>query len=199
MKKYNIIIFICLFTIGFSQTNTKVYSYQTRFFSESIILNENGRFTYNMQVHMGGKSEIEGNWQLRSDSILVLDSNPQRSKIIIKESFKKNKKTTFYIRNSKRDLIDYHLYIINNKQDTIIYRDQFDNSIIKEKPVSFFLVNTLGLHSPTINITNPAANYFDIIFEQKRVFENEYWKIYDNKIIPLGMDGKYSTYQLKLK
>jgi len=197
MKKYNIIIFMLVFTTSFSQTDTKVYSYKNRFFSESIELKVNGKFKYNNQIHMGGRSEIEGNWQLRNDTILVLDSSPQRSKIIVKENLKKNKNVTFQVRDSKQDIIDYHLYVINDRQDTIVYRDQFDKSIIKEKPISFFLVNTIGLHSPIIKVTNSKVNYFDIIFEQKRVFENEYWKIHGDEIIPLGMNGQYVNYFLK--
>ena len=78
MKKYSIFFSAFIFTLSFSQ-NTKSYSYKTRFFSEGINLKKNGTFDYNIRINGGVNQEINGNWQIRNDSILVLDSYPHVS------------------------------------------------------------------------------------------------------------------------
>ncbi len=54
------------------------------------------------------QNEIFGNWQLRNDSILILDSNPQRSRLVVKEHFKKGKKNNF---SSVKDFEEISLII----------------------------------------------------------------------------------------
>ncbi|ASK30486.1 hypothetical protein CEY12_10365 [Chryseobacterium sp. T16E-39] len=179
----------------FSQNKSGIYSYKTPYYFESINLLKDGTFKYYRKTEFL-KDEIFGNWQLRNDSILVLDSNPQRSKLMVKEHIKKGKKITFTVRDSEEYLINYQLHIITNKKDTLAYRNQFEKSVIKEKPISFYIISTEGLHSPVYKIKGTNSNFFDVKFERQRVFENEQWRFVGNSIIPLGLDGKYSNYRL---
>ncbi|MCA6069499.1 hypothetical protein JI747_020255 [Chryseobacterium sp. RG1] len=199
MKKYLSLYFILFTILSFSQdSKLKEYCYKAPRYYECINLLKDGSFKYYRKTEFL-KEEIYGNWQVKNDSLLVLDSNPQRSRLIVNEIYKKGKKITFNVRDSEQRLINYHLYIIRNKKDTIAYKDQFDKTIVtnKEKGMSFYIVNTAGLHSPEYKFKSNKANYFNVTFEQKRIFENEQWKFKGNKIVPLNLDGKYSNYELK--
>ena len=195
MKKKINLYFLLMSICIFSQNKSGVFSYKAPHYSENIDLLKDGTFKYYKKTEFL-QDEIFGNWQLRNDNILVLDSNPQRSKFTVKEHFKRGKKMTFVVRDSEEDLIGYHLYIITDKKDTIAYRNQFEKSVIKEKSTFFYIVSSEGLHSPVYKIRGTKSNFFNVKFERKRVFENEQWKFLENSLVPLGLDGKYSNYKL---
>lgn len=176
-------------------TSDSVYLYKSSHYYESINLSKDGTFSYYQKTEFT-KSEIEGNWQLRNDSILVLDSRPQKPKLVVFETYKKNRKTIFRIRNMKDNLIHYSIFLISNKGDTIECKEQFDKTIAKGKFSSFYILDTKGLQSPIYETQGTQTNFFDIKFEEQRVFENEYWKYYGHYIIPLGFDNKYANYKL---
>ncbi len=176
-------------------TSDSVYLYKSSHYYESINLSKDGTFSYYQKTEFT-KSEIEGNWQLRSDSILVLDSRPQKSKLVVFETHKKNRKTIFRIRNTKDNLIHYSIFLISNKGDTIEYKEQFDKTVVEGKFSSFYILDTKGLLSPLYEIQGTRTNFFDIKFEEQRIFENEYWKYYGQYIVPLGFDKKYAKYKL---
>ncbi|WP_419870172.1 hypothetical protein [Chryseobacterium sp. CT-SW4] len=195
MKK-TINLFFLLTSISiFSQNKSGVYSYKTSHYSESINLLKDGTFRYYKNTEFL-KDEIFGNWQLRNDSIIVLDSYPQKSKLNVIEGLKKQKITTINVKDFRGNPFHYNLYLISDKKDTVLYKNQFEASIIKEKPNFFYLVSSEGLQSPVYKITGTKSNCFDVMFERQRVFENEQWKLLENTIIPLGLDGKYSNYKL---
>ena len=172
-----------------------LYTYKAPHYYESIYLLEDGRFVYYCKSEFL-KSEIEGNWQIRNDTILVLDSSPQRSKMVVSESYKRAKRNTFQIRSTDNRIINYHLYLITPTEDTLEFRDQFDKTVVLGNYSSFYVVDTKGQYSPTYEIVGSKANFFEVLIEGKRVFENEYWKYHGEYIIPLGTDGKYSNYKL---
>ncbi len=171
------------------------YSYKSLHHNESIDLFENGTFSY-FQKSEFLKIEITGNWQIRNDSLLVLDSKPQRAKLIVWESKKKGKKTVVQVRDMENNTMNYRLYLISNKGDTLEYKDQFDKTATLGKIASFYIVDTKGLHSPLYKIQGTRSNFFDVHFETHRVFENEYWRFKKQSIIPLGIDNGHSNYQL---
>lgn len=197
MKIVKSLLGMLLFPVFANSQNTSdsVYLYKSSHYYESINLSKDGTFTYYQKTEFT-KSEIEGNWQLRNDSILVLDSRPQKSKLIVFEIHKKNRKTIFRIRNTKDNLIHYSIFLISNKTDTIVYNEQFDKTVVEGKFSSFYILDTKGLQSPIYEIQGTQSNFFDIKFEEQRVFENEYWKYYEQYIIPLGIDNKYTKYKL---
>ncbi|MEJ5056071.1 hypothetical protein [Sphingobacterium sp. MYb382] len=183
-----------LFTYSQRMSNN-LYAYQASHYYESIDLLDNGSFVYYNKSEFI-KTEIEGNWQLRSDSILVLDSWPQRTKIITFESHKRDKKNIFQIRNTNNHQIHYNLYLITKDKDTLEFKDQFDKTTVLGSFSSFYIVDTKGQYSPTYKIVGSKSNFFDVMIEEKRVFENEYWKYYGEYIVPLGINRRYSNYRL---
>ena len=176
-------------------TSDSLYSYKSPHYYESINLSKDGTFDYYQKTEFT-KSEIKGNWQLRNDSILVLDSRPQKSKLIVFESYKKNRKTIFRVQNMKGNLINYSIFLITNKGDTTEYKNQFDKAFVEGEYSSFYIFDSKGLQSPIYEIQGARSNFFDIKFEEQRVFENEYWKYYGYYIVPLGFDNKYANYKL---
>lgn len=197
MKKCYSLYFILCSILSFSQeSKLREYSYKAPHYYESINLLKDGTFKYYKKTEFL-KEEIFGNWQLRNDTILVLDSNPQRSRLVVDESLKRKKKIVFYVRDSQGNPFNYYLYTVYNQNDTIIYKDQFEKTIVKNRPSAFYIISSEGLRSPVYDLKGKKSNFFDIRFERQRTFENEQWKFNGNKIIPLGLDGKYSNYQLK--
>lgn len=80
--------------------------------------------------------------------------------------------------------------------DTLEFKNQFDQTAVLGNFSSFYVVDTQGQYSPTYKILGSRSNIFYIMIEEKRVFENEYWKYYGEYLVPLGIDGKYSNYKL---
>ena len=197
MKTVKNIFWILLFPISaYSQNTTNsIYSYKSAYYYESINLSKDGTFYYSQETEFT-KNEIKGNWQLRNDSILVLDSRPQKSRLMVFESYRKIRKTVFRIWNMKNDLIHYNIFLITNKGDTTVYKEQFDKTVTKGEFTSFYVLDSKGLQVPVYKIQGSRTNFFDIKIEEQRVFENEYWKFYGQYIIPLGLDNKYSCYEL---
>lgn len=198
MNKYFSICFLFLITIVFSQDNkSHEFYYQAPHFFEKIILFNNGTFKYSSRAEFI-KEEIDGNWKLKSDNILILNSYPKQKKIIVTETLKRNKKNILYVTDSQGSPLVYHLYLVSKNNDTLVYKDQFEKTIIKKELYSFFIENSRGVCLPVYHVEKPTNNLLNIKFERKRIFDNEEWKFEGNKIIPLGLDGKYSKYELKL-
>jgi hypothetical protein len=197
--KTTIFIFISIiFSLPINKENHKgQYSYKNRNYYESINLKENSQFIYNYKNEFISY-EIKGNYKI-NDSNLVLDSNPQRDKIIVKESNKGNKKNSLIIvRDKESNILTYHIYLILLNDEIICLKDQWDKTKIKNQEIKgFYIVDTKGLKSPVYLKKGKFSNHFVVLFETKRVFENETWLIEKDKIKPIGMDGEYQNYYLE--
>ncbi len=173
------------------------YSYSQRHFTESLELNSDKTFNYKVRMEFF-RQEINGNYVILGDSI-VLNSIPQRDKIIVDEKFKRSKKKTFRVTDKSGRLINYHLTITTDKEEIIEFKDCFDIVTTTDYNIkSFHITDTKGLKSPEYTIRGKSSNYFDIRFEHIRVFESEKW-IIDNelkRIKPIGTNGEYQTYFL---
>lgn len=178
-----------------------IYVYQNDKYYESLLLNEDGSFEHIIKAHFLHIKTL-GNWQKRKDSI-ILDSYPQKDKIIVNEDYKKRFKKgkyVFNIRDKNYNIMIYHLTVITINSDTLSYSDQWDKSIISDCQItSFYIKDTKGLKSPTYKIMGKNTNSFDILFETKRVFSNEKWLINDSSIHPIGLNGELTNYVLKLE
>lgn len=204
MKAVNIMV-ILAFTIslqcGCQSGLSGVFQYKRGrpLFNETLVLYPNNNFEYVLKMDMGVSLKSKGSW-LQKDSFLILDSYPQKEKLIVSEFYKKKQKNiSIEVSNKENKLpIYYHLIAILPNNDTIEYRDQFVKTIMKEKPLSFWIVNTVGLRSSEYKIKSLDTNVISILFENNRVFENEDWKIINNnEIQPRSLDGKYYKYFLK--
>ncbi|KIX21484.1 hypothetical protein SY27_07190 [Flavobacterium sp. 316] len=187
-----------MFSLSINEENyAGQYSFKSRNYYESINLKESRQFIYNYKNEFISY-EIKGNYRISNDS-LVLDSNPQRDKIIIKEYNEGNKKNSLIIVKDKEgNILTYHIYIILLDDKVICLRDQWDKTKIKNQTIKgFYIVDTKGLQSPTYFKKGKFSNNFEVQFETKRVFENEIWIIEKDKIKPIGMDGEYQNYYLE--
>lgn len=199
------IITILIFILSlqcYSQNNlsgTFQYTGSNPLLEETLVLHPDNSFEYSLKMHIGIYFRNTGNWFQR-DSCLILDSHPQKDRLLVWESYKKKSKG-FKIdvkeKNNKLCMY-YHLTVISSNNDTIVFRDQYDKTILKEQPMSFWITNTLGVNSPEYKVKSLWTNIFDVLFEESRVFENEDWIIIDqNKIRPRYLDGKFYKYFLE--
>lgn len=174
------------------------YSSPNYSFMENLILQKNSTFSYSVERHIGVTQAIEGNYSVVNDT-LILNSNPKKEKIIVKEKYTKGRKKYFKVSDKQNHPINYHLYIITDDGSIIEKRNQFDQTKIRINSVSaFYIVLTNGIVTPTYRTGIGRANYFEIKVEELRVFDDEKWLIQNDKeIIPLGLDGKYVNYSLK--
>ncbi|TRX34901.1 hypothetical protein [Flavobacterium restrictum] len=173
------------------------YIYKSRNYYESIDLKDNNQFIYSYKNEFINY-EIKGNYKINSDS-LILDSNPQRDKIIVKEKNRGNKNSNLIIVKDKEgNNLTYHIYLVLVDDKVICLKDQWEKSKIKNQTIKgFYLVDTKGLKSPTYLKKGKFSNHFEVQFETKRVFENETWHLEKDKIKPIGMDGEYQNYYLE--
>ena len=107
-----------------------LYTYKAPHYYESIDLLEDGSFVYYCKSEFL-KSEIEGNWQLRNDTILVLDSKPQGVKLLYL-SLAKSQRNTFQIRSTDNRMINYHLYLITPTEDTLEFKINLIKQLCRE-------------------------------------------------------------------
>lgn len=174
-----------------------IYEYKSNNFYERIELGKDFRFKYNYHFHSVAYS-LQGNYRIKGDS-LILDSNPQRDKIIVKEHKKGNKnKTRFCVKDKLGESFNYTLYAINTQDDTITLSNQWSKSkLIDEKIESFYIVDSKGLRTPSYEIKGTRTNSFEVQMETTRVMDNEVWQITGNSISLKGMNGKNQSYKLE--
>jgi len=171
------------------------YVYKSTFYSESILLRPNGAFLYQNSNEFT-KSKVTGNWQLRNDTI-ILDSHPQRDRLLVYESYqKKLKNKLVYVCNKLNEPINYKLVYITDLNDTVSLTSQWKFSKIAAKTKSFYIVDANGLTSPWYTIQGTYSNVFNVLFETHRVFESESWILHNDKIIPRDQSGKLQSYEL---
>lgn len=176
-----------------------IYSYETERYSEKIELRENNTFDYSISNEFI-RYRIQGNFNFRGDS-LILDSSPQKDKIIVRESKQgRNNITKIIVTNKMGDNFHYSLIITerNNNKDSLI--GQWGTAIIKNKKIkSFSILDSKGLRSPEYFRAGSTSNYFIVQFESTRIFENEGWLIKGNTLCPKGLDGNLQNYFLTRK
>ena len=172
------------------------YKYKSDKFFERIKLDKDFRFKYDYRLHSISYS-LEGNYRVKGDS-LILDSSPQRDKVIVKERKKGNKNNIkFCVIDKLGESFNYTLYAINKVNDTITLSNQWSSSKLKDiKIESFYIVDSKGLRTPLYNIKGKRTNYFEVQMETIRVLDNEVWQITGNSIKPRGMNGKNQSYKL---
>jgi hypothetical protein len=191
------LIGILLLSFSFPNKNKKeIYEYNGEFFNEKIELGEDYKFKHEYRTEFL-QIYLKGNYRIKGDS-LILDSSPQRDKIIVRESSKGRLNThKFKVVDKTSNPINYQLHLISKNHDTITLKNQYIESKLTVKDLkSFYIYDTKGLKSPTYNIVGLRTNYFEIQFETNRVLDNEVWRINEDQIFPLGMNGEKQNYFL---
>lgn len=196
MKKNRIVFFFTVFSIclyAFPQ----VYTYDAFRHHERIELREDGTFSYSIR-EVGTFEEVKGNWQLRNDSILVLDSYPQIQAITIKETSYKGDGTQINVwRADGRPFVGCNIHLISLDNDTISKIVPKEGYLkLRYKIKSFYMTDLFGYKSKEHKLNCINGKKLDIIYNRKRIFENEYWIIKYDYIIPRGKDGGYAKYKM---
>lgn len=200
LKSLTLLIVIYFLNVKevFSQSPVGEYSYSGDHITVEIALFPNGTFSYDDYGQILPRY-CRGNWHVRGQD-LILDSSPQKDKILCYEYRKgKEEYTYFNVRKKSTGFPTLHdLFIIMNSGDTIQLKSQFKGSKIRSKDVKgFFIVDLNMTRSPTYLIQQKQANWFDILFEDKRVFENEDWRITETGLQPRNDVGEYQNFLLK--
>lgn len=207
---YGVIMYVVLFISGtincIAQTNkglsgefTYQYTNGTYFYRETLVLHKNGSFIYENIKHLGGTEKVFGNWQQRSDTI-VLDSHPQRDRMIVEE-FSRKKMKGFYISvlDKQKKPIHYSMYAITRQNDTLILQNQWKYSYLKKQIQSFYIIDSKGLKSPFYSVKGINSNTLQVYFETIKIFENESWLFQNDSIIPRNYQGDFQKYSLTKK
>ena len=201
MRILNLILITFFLTSFNLSDNYGKYEYKNNLFRESIELLENQTFIYNREEEFFNYI-IKGNYNIVGDS-LILDSSPQKDKIIVRERFVKKFETKiFNVTNKRGENITYHLYVTLYDGSKEIHEDSYGEIKFKSKPIkSFHIFTTMGIKSPEYILDGKNTNSFDIQIETKRIFENEKWFIdkVNDKIKPKGADGEIQNYTLDMK
>ena len=171
-----------------------IYHYAAPHYMEQLQLMENGRFVSVIKTEFLAL-KTAGNWQFRNDSI-ILDSQPQKDKLIVLEAKKRNRNNLFTVTDKNGDNIIYRLVLTLKNGDTVILKDQFKRSRFKGDVQSFRIIDSKGLESPEYRVKGQGSNFFTIFFETSRVFENEGWYIENGEITPRRFDGKEQKFKL---
>lgn len=177
------------------------YEYKSHHLTERLELSENYTFIYYRRSHFFN-IVIKGNYNIVGDS-LILNSSPQRDKMIVRERYIKKFETKFFnLTNKLGENITYRLYLTFNDGSKKDFIDNFGKIKFKSKPIkSFHVFTTMGIKSPEYELLGTNTNDFEIQLETSRVFDNEKWFIdkVNGKITPKGLDGEIQNYVLEKK
>ena len=189
--------FYSLVTLAQNSIKHGEYVFKGDKYFECLNLEKKGTFSYRIDREML-HIKTYGNWQIRNDS-LILDSNPQKEKLIVWEKrVKRYRKFKINVLDKNKSPMYYSVFAIMVNGDTLTRREQFDNTVFS-KPVKMFTIeDTKGLVSPFYIIQGSSINQCKVFFEHTRTFENERWKIINGNIIPKGLDGLEQKFQLSL-
>lgn len=194
---YIIVSLLAIFLLQDIQTGTYIYS--ASHYSESIEIKDNNKFIYKLNLNFS-QYEVQGNYHILKDS-LILNSYPQKDKMIVFESNKgKMKNVTFEVKTKYGKYFTYDLHLILNSNEEITLKNQWGKSKFKNLGLKgFYIIDKNGLKSPNYMIIGTAINYFKVLFETSKVFENESWAIKNNKITPRRFNGELQNYYLEKK
>lgn len=198
MKILGAITYVLSFMI--MNDNVGTYTYQSHKFKANLELKGNNQFFYNEKNEYYNFS-VNGSYFIKGDT-LILNSIPQRDRLIVYEKYNKNRKLVFDVKNKlDKYPLGYYLYIIAENDSIIELSDQWDKSKLDYiKIKAFYIIDNKGLKSPLYYVKGCHSNYFEVLFEPTRVFENEVWLINENhEIIHKGLDNDYRKFTLKKK
>lgn len=196
MKIIYLIILIFLIS-DFQKSECGKYSYGISHFYEDIELCQDNKFMYNVNFNFS-QYQVKGNYHILNDS-LILNSYPQKERIIVFETNKgKMQNVTFEVLTKNNQYFNYNIILILNNDEEIHIVNQWKKTKLKKIDIKgFYIVDKNGLKSPKYIIIGKFTNYYKILFESSRVFENESWGITKNKITPRGFNGKLQNYCLE--
>ena len=196
------LLFLCVMVFLLSsslvaQLNTDIsgiYSFKKESYQENIELRNDGMFFYNVSMEFINL-KVSGYWNIQHDSIL-LSSKPFYERMLVWESRKKKKVYEVFVTDKKRAFISYTIKAILQNGDTLLLSNQWRSTKFDIPIKSFIIVDNKGLTSPEYLVQGSKTNFFEVLFETNRVFENEKWKYEVGKLIPKGFNGLEQNFKL---
>lgn len=186
--------------LQYNNKNLGKYEYKANHYLECINLKENNIFEFQSRRSMSGFEKVSGRFIINGDS-LILNSVPQREKIIVKENYLKKNRNNYSFNITDKS----NSFVQNNLNLNLSFNDGTKESILipfkrfnikTKKKIKSFYVGNIGLKFPNYILKSDVTNTFDVKLEFKRVFDSEIWLFEDGKIKPLGVDGEYQKYFL---
>jgi len=161
---------------------------------EFIELKNEGVFDYEISVP-GHKYTLTGNWQIRNDSVLVLDSKTQRFPTLVTKRThkKKTKRVKISVFSPSGAINGCAIYVVQNNDTTEYYHNYAPVKI--KTPFDYFFLNDVIVQSHNINYDRNVKSY-RIVFQQSLVFNDEHWVMCDGYIKSKDSSGKYKSYFL---
>lgn len=189
-----------LSTLQYNNKNLGKYEYKTNHYWECINLKGNNIFEFQSGHYMSGVEKVSGRFIINGDS-LILNSLPQREKIIVNEKYiRKNRDNySFNIKDRSDFFVQNNLNLNLSFDDGTIESIQipFGKFNVKtKKRIKSFYVGNIGLKFPIYYLKSDVTNTFDVKLDFKRIFDNEIWLFDEGKIKPIGIDGEYQKYFL---
>lgn len=199
MKRFYFAMLLCALPVNALCQEARTYTYDNSTYGATMSLMENGEFIFTGHWEVG-EWKVCGNWQIRNDSILVLNSLPKKTRFMVREEHisRKHKRNhaKFRVLDDSLSISPYILYSISARGDTIRTFVDSGDCTVKNDFESFYIVRYNG-KSPTYKRKNKRNNDYLVLFPGGYIFENEEWKYDKNYLIPLPRLGKNCDYRLK--
>ncbi|MCF6129062.1 hypothetical protein L1S35_05205 [Flavobacterium sp. AS60] len=179
--------------------NTGKYSYSASHFYESIELKNDDTFIYSCHLNFS-EYLVEGKYNILNDS-LILNSYPQKERLIVVESKKGNSKNlTFEISTNQNNKFSYDLHVLMNDNTEMEFKNEWEKTKLKKHDIKgFYIIDKNGLKSPKYLVRDSSNNYFKIKVNPSRAFESESWPFIENKIKPRNFNGDFQNYYLEIR
>jgi len=205
MRRNIFIILLYVLTTNALCQSVATYSYKRtmpadseKWYSANMCLMENEVFIFSGEWRYGA-CNVSGNWHLRNDSILVLNSIPQKTRFMVREEYitRKHKRNyaKFKVLDDSLCKTSYYLYTISAKGDTTRTWVDGGDCYMKNNFESFYIERYNG-KSPTYKRKSNRNNDYLVLFPGGYIFEGEEWIYNKEYLIPLEKDGKYANYKL---
>lgn len=167
---------------GFGQNDSTEYLGRIQLVQYKMTLYSDGTFRYSMRGDLS-RYEYTGNYQIRNDTLLVLDSKRQCYQggilsLKIKKKDAKRRKRTIYSCNPLGLVNRCQLFIINGT-DTIDCG--WNDKWTIRQPFDSFFIDWVGNRSPIYENSKNVTSY-KIVFENDVCFNDAHWIIKDGII-----------------
>ena len=198
MKRFYFAMLLCALPVNALCQETRTYTYDNSTYGATMSLMENGEFIFTGHWEVG-EWKVCGNWQIRNDSILVLNSLPKKTRFMVREEHisRKHKRNhaKFRVLDDSLSISPYILNTISIRGDTIRTFVDSGDCTVKNDFESFYIVRYNG-KSPTYKRKNKRNNDYLVLFPGGYIFENERWKYNNDYLTPLDQDGICADYKL---
>ena len=154
--------------------------------NEYLQLFDNNKFEYGYNAHTA-RFRVDGYWIQFGDS-LILNSTPQRDRIIVRESRDSSSLEYFFdVKTKQGASINYSLSIfdVTGKEMEFKYQSDSTHFQVNERMIkSFTITLSHGVRTPRYYIIGQWTNRFDIQVEPLIVFEEETWVLKGDTLFP---------------